>query len=218
MAAAAAYVALLGKIQPLHYPEFAIRLALNLVSITILTHVLFLRRHGRRDLRDTFVIVNICVFSVLTVIGTQKISAGVAFGLFAVLSIIRLRSEPYDNIELAYFFGALTLALVNGFEQSKMETVVILDALLLSTVYVIDHVTLKTKSVRRRKITLDTVETDPDALSVLLADRMGVEVVSLAINEIDYVNGTTSVVIKHVADPKTPDESPANHLKDDDDD
>ena len=206
----------LAKIQPLHYPEFAIRLALNLVSITILTHVLFLRRHGRRDFRDTFVIVNICVFSALTVIGTQKISAGVAFGLFAVLSIIRLRSEPYDNIELAYFFGALTLALVNGFEQSKILTVVILDVLLLSTVYVIDHVTLKTKSVRRRKVTLDTVETDPDALSLMLADRMGVEVVSLAINEIDYVNGTTSVVIKHVADPKTPDESPANHLNDDD--
>ncbi len=37
---------------------------------------------------------------------------GVGFGLFAVLSIVRLRSEPFSNRELAYFFVALVLALV----------------------------------------------------------------------------------------------------------
>ena len=130
---------LLAKVAPVHYPEFALRLALDVVAIGILTHLLFLRRHGRRDLRDTFVIVNVCVFAALSVIGTQKISVGVAFGLFAILSIIRLRSEPYDNIEIAYFFGSLTLALINGFEQSQIVLVVILDAFVLATVYVIDH-------------------------------------------------------------------------------
>ena len=108
---------------------------------------------------------------------------------------------------------------MNGFQQSKLPAVVILDVLVLATVYVIDHRTLKTRSVRRRKVMLNTVETDPEALSAMLADRMGVEVVSLAINEIDYVNGTTSIVLKHVADPKTPDDArPVNHHDDNDDD
>ena len=202
---------LLAKAAAVDYPEFTQRLALDVVAIGILTHLLFLRRHGRRDLRDTFVIVNICVFAALSVIGSQKISVGVAFGLFAILSIIRLRSEPYDNIEIAYFFGSLTLALINGFEQSQIVLTVILDALVLATVYVIDHRTLRTKTVRRRKITLDTAETDVDVLRTMLAERMGVEIVSVAINEIDYVHGTTSVVIRYVADPKTPhDPAPAD--------
>lgn len=202
---------LVAKLAAVDYPEFALRLALDLVAIAILTHLLFLRRHGRRDLRDTFVIANVCVFAVVSVIGSQQIGIGVGFGLFAVLSIIRLRSEPYDNIEIAYFFGSLTLALVNGFGKSQVIFVVILDALVLATAYVIDHRTLRTKTVRRRKVTLDTVETDVDALRTMLSERIGVEIVSVTINEIDYVNGTTSVVIRYVADPKTPhDPSPAD--------
>ena len=206
---------LLAKVAPVDYPEFAWRLALDLVAIGILTHLLFLHRHGRRDLRDTFVIVNVCVFAALSVIGSQKISVGVAFGLFAILSIIRLRSEPYDNIEIAYFFGSLTLALINGFEKTQVAIVLILNALVLTTVYVVDHRTLgtKTKSIRRRKITLDTTETDPDALKTMLAGRMGVEIVSVVINEIDYVNGTTSIVVRYAADPNTPREP----VPDDDD-
>jgi uncharacterized protein DUF4956 len=197
-------IALLAKSASVQYPEFGVRLVLDLVSIMILTHLLFLRRHGQRDFRDTFVIVNICVFAALSVIGTQKISAGVAFGLFAILSIISLRSEPYDNIELAYFFGALTLALVNGFQKSELGLVVLLDAIVLATVFMIDHNTLQTKTVRRRKVTLDTVETDVDKLRAMLSERMGVEVVSVAISDIDYVSGTTNLVVRHVADPKAP--------------
>lgn len=209
-----ASLALVGKATALHYPEFALRLALDLVAITVLTHLLFLKRHGGRDFRDTYVIVNVCVFSALTVIGTQKISAGVAFGLFAILSIIRLRSEPYDNVELAYFFGALTLALVNGFEGSKLVVVAILDILVLATVYVIDHRTLKTTTVRRRKVVLDSVETDITTLTRTLSERMGVEIVSVAINEVDFVHGTTVVVVRYVADSKTPRE-PARAGNDD---
>lgn len=202
---------LLAKLAAVDYPEFALRVGLDLVAIAILTHLLFLRRHGRRDLRDTFVIVNVCVFAVLSVIGSQTISIGVGFGLFAILSIIRLRSEPYDALEVAYFFGSLTLALVNGFEGSQISLVIILNALILATVYVIDHRTLRTKTVRRRKVTLDTVENDADALRTTLSERIGVEIVSVTINEIDYVHGTTSVVVRYVADPKTPlDPSPAD--------
>ena len=44
-----------------------------------------------------------------------------------------------------------------------------------------------------------------------VAERMGVEIDSVAINEIDYVHGTTSVVIRYLADPRTPrDSAPAN--------
>ncbi len=45
----------------------------------------------------------------------------------------------------------------------------------------------------------------------MLAERMGVEIVSVTINEIDYVNGTTSVVVRYGADPDTPrDPAPAD--------
>jgi hypothetical protein len=49
---------------------------------------------------------NVGLFLALVVITARDVSAGVGFGLVAVLSIVRLRSEPFTNGELAYFFVA----------------------------------------------------------------------------------------------------------------
>lgn len=184
-------------------PDFLVRLFIDLVAIGILAGLLFLRRHRRRDLLVIFAVFNVGVFTALTVITSHKISTGIGFGLFAVLSIIRLRSEPFDNIELSYFFASLVIALVNGFDQKDVGVIVLLNAIVLATVFLIDHRSLHS-TIRRRRVTLDRVETDVEAIRADLSARFGVEIVDLAITDVDYVRDTTSVVIRYVADPGTP--------------
>ena len=88
------------------------RLALDLLAVSALVYGLFLPRHRRVDLVVVYALFNIGLFLALVVISAGEVSMGVGFGLFAVLSIVRLRSEPFSNRELAYFFVALVLALV----------------------------------------------------------------------------------------------------------
>ena len=91
-----------------------LRGCLDLGTISVLALTLFQRRHQRQDLVAVFVAFNVGLFAVLTFLASSRLSAGVGFGVFGVLSIICLRSETYANIEIAYFFLALATALVNA--------------------------------------------------------------------------------------------------------
>lgn len=179
---------------------FLTRLFIDLVAVALFAWLMYLRRHRRRDLFLVYSIFNIGVFVVLAVIATRHISVGIGFGLFAILSIIRLRSEPFDNVELAYFFTALALAIVNGFEQDDYGVIVLLNAVVIVAIFFLDHPVFHT-TTRSRRVMLDEVQTDAEALRAMLAERFGVEIVDLTINEIDYVRETTSITLRYVAEP-----------------
>ena len=92
--------------------DVLLRLAIDVAAIAALVYGVFLPRHRRMDLVVVYALFNVGLFLALVVISGGEVSMGVGFGLFAVLSIVRLRSEPFSNRELAYFFVALVVALV----------------------------------------------------------------------------------------------------------
>src|SRR5215210_2462969 len=96
--------------------DMAPRLAIDLVAIVALAYLIYLRRHRRRDLVVIYALFNIGLFLAVVVMTAGSVGTGFGFGLFAVLSIVRLRSEPFSNVEMAYFFIALVLALVCGLD------------------------------------------------------------------------------------------------------
>jgi hypothetical protein len=128
---------------------------------------------------------------------------GVGFGLFAVLSIVRLRSEPFTNGELAYFFVALVLGLVNGIDLGSAGLAVMLSALALAAAAVIDHPRLLSQT-RHLQVTLETIPSDADALRRHLEERLNARVTECQVLEIDYVRETTRVSVRCSDNPLTP--------------
>lgn len=185
------------------YTELSARLFADLVAIGILGYALYLRRHGRRDLLMVLTAFNVGLFAVLAVISSRHIPPGLAFGLFAILSLIRLRSEPFDNLELGYFFGSLVLALVNGLSRADYPLSLSLDALVLLTLYLVDHRALHA-DVRTRRVTLDGVRTDAAKLRSEMEERLGVDVTQVDITEIDDVRETTQLRVRYVNRPDAP--------------
>lgn len=179
------------------YADFGVRFGLDLAAILLIAGAIYLPRHGRRDLFLVFVVFNIGVFAVLAVITEKKITAAVGFGLFALLSIVRLRSQPYANVELAYFFSALVLGVVNGIGHTNWLFKLMIDALIVVGLFAFDHPSIQ-RVVQRRRVLLDSVHTDSVALRAELERRFDVGIVELRIRQIDYVRETTSVSIGYV--------------------
>lgn len=182
---------------PTDYADFVIRLAMDIASISAVTAFLYLRRHRRRDLFLVFTTFNVGVFAVLAVITEHKISAAVGFGLFALLSIIRLRSEPFANLELTYFFAALVLGVINGIGHSDHRFAAVLDALVVVAVFTLDHPRVQ-RSVYTRRVILDEVVEDNATLMHELEHRFGIQILAGRIAEIDYVRETTTASIRYV--------------------
>jgi hypothetical protein len=112
---------------------------IDLVAIVAFAIGIYFRRHARKDLAVVFTFFNLCLFVVIVVIQTTEVAAALGFGLFAILSIIRLRSEPFDNREIGYFFGALVLGLLNGIGTGSLPLTVVLNAVIVGAMSILDH-------------------------------------------------------------------------------
>ena len=187
--------------------ELAVRLAIDLAAIAVLAYAIFLPRHRRMDLVVTYALFNLGLFLALAVIAGGEVSIGVGFGLFAVLSIVRLRSEPFTNRELAYFFVALVLALVCAIDLGSLAFAGMLAAVALLAAWAIDHPRLS-KPTRRVEVMLELVFSDDDALRRHLEERLNATIVDVAVHEIDYVRETTRACVSYeprAAAPRTAD-------------
>jgi hypothetical protein len=184
---------------------FLAHMAIDVVAIGVLLYFVYYRRHRRRDLLMACVSFNVALFLVVTVLAHGPTEVGVAagIGLFGAVSLIRLRSEELSYVEVAYFFSALALALINGFGLDNELTAVLLSGILVVTVYAVDRVE-PTRDVRRIRLVLDAVYGDEALLRAELERRLNADIVEVSVREIDFVRETTQLETRY-----TPREMPA---------
>ena len=108
-----------------------------------------------------FAALNIGLFAALSAISSGSFKAGVGFGLFGLLSLVRLRSTAFTLKDVAYTFIALVLGLVNGLQERQIWLVVVLNVLLIVVVAVTDD-SRSRPSTLLMTFTLDHLVFDPE--------------------------------------------------------
>jgi Domain of unknown function (DUF4956) len=171
-----------------------LRLALDAVAIAALAYGIYFPRHRRMDLVVVYALFNLGLFLAIVVITRGEVTLGIGLGLFAVLSMIRLRSETFSNRELAYFFVALVLALVTAIDLGSLGPAVVLGGVALLAAWVVDHPRLSPPT-RRLEVTLEQAVADRAALRRQLEERLAMPVAEVLVMEIDYVRETTRVAV-----------------------
>jgi hypothetical protein len=178
------------------YEHFLASLLVDLVAISLLTYAIYFRRHQRRDLTLGFMGVNVGLFAVSSFTATTTISVGFGIGLFALLSVIRLRSTTTSQEEIGYYFVALVIGLVNGLSAGNRWSVTItLNIVLLAVMFVADHPRMLSHA-ERHLVVLKGVPRPLSSLHGELEDRLGYEVTRLRVLEIDYANKRTRVDVR----------------------
>jgi hypothetical protein len=179
-------------------------LLLDLVCIGIIAFAVYYRRNRRSDLALAYVALNISLFCVAVLIVNQmKIGVAFGFGLFAILSIIRLRSEPIAPEEGAYYFVALVLGLINGMVFHNAPLARELDAGLVTAMVLLDNRFVMPRA-RRQVVVLDMVFATEAHLKADLEVRLGCKVKRLFVRETDYVKDTTVVDVRYIPVVKVP--------------
>jgi len=184
------------------YGELLSRFGLDVAAISALVYGIYLPRHRRVDLVVVYALFNLGLFLAIVVITNGDVTLGIGLGLFAVLSMIRLRSETFDNRELAYFFVALVLALVTAIDLGSLPLAGALAAVGLIAAWAVDHPRLS-PATRRLEVTLELVFTDQGALTRHLEERLNARVVEVSVLEIDYVREITRAAVRYVPAPQT---------------
>lgn len=170
-------------------------IAADVVAVTVLVFALYFPRYRRKDMVVAILSLNVGVMAVATALASSEVSAGLGLGLFGVLSIIRLRSAELAQEEIAYYFSALALGLLAGFELSPAWMSPALMAAIVLALFVGDHPSLFATS-RHQSVTLDEAITDEAQLTARLEALLGAEVLRLKVKKVDLVDDTTSVDVR----------------------
>ncbi|MCW2605466.1 MAG: hypothetical protein JWO60_159 [Frankiales bacterium] len=171
--------------------------AVDAVALLLLVGGLYARRHAGRELLMVYTCFNVGLFAALVAITSGDFPAGVGFGLFGVLSIIRLRSQTFSPGEVGYFFVALVLALVNGLPERGLLLPAALSGALLVAVFLADHPALH-PPVATARVVLDRAYRDDDLLRAAVAERLGAQIVDVQLLEVDDVRETTQVAVRYL--------------------
>jgi hypothetical protein len=170
-------------------------LAVDLAAIALLSYGIYYRRHRRADLMFAYIALNVGIFAVSALLMSVQVELAIGFGLFGVLSIIRLRSDAISQREVGYYFISLALGLVNGIGGSMPWALIGLNLLLLATMFAADHPRV-TGRVLRRTVVLDVVHTDPVRLRADLERRLDSTVLQVIVDEVDYVRDVMVVDVR----------------------
>ena len=172
-----------------------ILIAIDLVAMAALVFGLYFPRHRRADLVAAFLGVNVGVLAVTIILANSTVSAGLGFGLFGVLSIIRLRSDQISQTEIAYYFASLALGLLTGMSSAVTPLLGGLIALILVALAFGDS-KLVFGRYTSQTVQLDRAIADPAELKAALEQRLGASVASVNVVKLDLVNDLTLVDVR----------------------
>ena len=165
-------------------------IAADVIAVGLLVFGMYFPRHRRRDMIVAFMAVNVGVMGVTYAMATADLSLGFGLGIFAVLSIIRLRSTEMDHTEIAYYFTAIALGLLGGFPSTSPYVSFALMAVLLAVIAVADHPGLFSRS-HQQTIVLDRAISNEAAASTALAEILDATIHRVTIRKVDFVSETT---------------------------
>lgn len=167
-----------------------VRFGMDVAGMSALMFGMYYRRYRDKELVTAAALFNISVFAVLTVLSAVDFGVAAGFGLFAILALFTLRSEPLTKTEMTYFFGSIAIAVICSVQGTTLPFVAMVVGLVLVGAYIVDHPRML-QSVSGAKVALDKIHvsllSDPTAMRADLSERLGVEVLSYQVLQLDYI-------------------------------
>lgn len=95
------------------------RLLIDLVSVFLLVRVIYYPIYKHRELFFTYFIFNIVIFLISFLLNKVDLSMGAAFGLFAVFSMLRYKTEEIAIKDMTYLFLVIAIGLISAVTKIK---------------------------------------------------------------------------------------------------
>jgi hypothetical protein len=99
--------------------KILLRLLIDLVSVFVLVRFIYYPIYKHRELFFTYFIFNIVIFLICFLLNKVELSMGAAFGLFAVFSMLRYKTEEIAIKDMTYLFLVIAIGLVSAVTKVK---------------------------------------------------------------------------------------------------
>lgn len=182
--------------------SFAGRLAVDLACVTVLIRLIYFRRYRRTDLFLTFFSFNLIIFLLTFLLNRVEMTLGAAFGLFAVFSMLRYRTEGISPKDMTYLFLVIALGLLMAVGGGSLGQLAFIGGLVLACTQLLEGEWL-TRREHAQPVLYDNIAlVDARAREALLDDlraRTGLAVHRVDVHEIDLLRDVARLTVYYHA-------------------
>lgn len=177
--------------------NFFLYLGMNLITLALIIILVYYPRNRQYESIFTFLMFNIMIFMLTFVLNKIKISVGAAFGLFAVFSMLRYRTEGISMKDMTYLFIFIAIGLISAI-QLDFEELAIINSIILAITFLLDsNLILKresSKMIKYENVNLVKPE-NSDELLADLRSRTGLNIHRHKIESINFLSDTAEIKI-----------------------
>lgn len=174
--------------------------ALNLVVAVLIIRCIYYPATQEKAYVFTFLAFNTVIYFVISLLTSVELSVGVGFGIFAIFSILRYRTDPIPIREMTYLFVLVALPVVNSLASplTALPMLLFVNVTMIAVLFVLEK-GWGFHYCASKKLTYDRVElVKPENRAALLTDlreRTGLEITRVEVGNIDLLDDTATLYI-----------------------
>ncbi|MBN1121372.1 MAG: DUF4956 domain-containing protein [Anaerolineae bacterium] len=181
-----------------------VRFAINFIVVFVIVRFIYYPQRRDKSYVFTFIAFNTIIFFVMGLLNSTDISIGVGFGLFAIFSILRYRTDTIPIREMTYLFIVTALPVLNAvlLDNQQFAELAVTNLVVIGVLYVLErgwgfkYETRKTINYER----IDMIR--PENWPLLLEDlqqRTGLPIQRIEIGKLNFLRDSAVIHIYYDA-------------------
>ena len=171
--------------------------------MVVLVRFIYFRIYKKKDYLFTFFLFNIIIFIITYLMNKVDMSLGAAFGLFAVFSMLRYRTEGISTKDMTYLFIVIAIGLICAVSKGTYFELALITSILIAFTYALDGNWL-VRNELVKTIQYENIELiKPENYNSLIDDlkkRTGLNIHRASVNRIDFLKDIAVVKIYYYED------------------
>ncbi len=182
------------------FGNFLLSFGFNLLAAIILVRFIYYPSTHNKRYVFTFLAFNTVIFFVLSFLTSKEIGVGVGFGLFAIFSILRYRTDPIPVREMTYLFVISAMPVMNsaGGDSANWLELIAANLAILAIMVVLEREWGFHYEASKRVVYEKIELIRPDRRAELVADleeRTGLKIKRITIGKVDFVRDIANLKI-----------------------
>lgn len=182
---------------------FITRFLVNILSLATLCYACYFRVSKNSVVAGSFILFGVGVFIITYLLHGVDMSMEFAFGLFAVFTMLRYRTESISIKEMTYLFLVTAISLLTSVGQMSLLDLATLNGSICILAFVIDS-SIFVKRYEMQSVCYERIENiTPQNRDKLIADlklRTGLNVMAVEIEHIDFLRDTAQLKVSYIPD------------------
>ena len=196
---------------------FVLGAALNLVVALLIVRFIYYPATQDKTYVFTFLAFNTVIYFVLGMLTSATLSVGVGFGLFAIFSVLRYRTDEMPIREMTYLFIVIALPVMNSvmMSASSIPWLLVANGTIVALLYALEK-EWGFHFAGSKRVVYDRVElitpANQDRLLADLRERTGLPVERVEVRRIDFLHDTAELMV-YYDEPRVAQATPVQLVK-----